>query len=329
MANDGLLVIDKPGGLTSHDVVQRVRKLLGTRRVGHGGTLDPDATGVLLVAVGQATRFFPFLSKENKVYEGLIRLGYATDTYDASGRPAAAPCPDLPGRDAIEAAMKTFEGDILQTPPRFSAKKLAGKPVYKLARADKAFTLAPVAISVTRFSPGEYRPPVLAFTAACSAGTYIRSLAHDLGQILGCGAHLAALRRTSVGPYTLADAVPLARLEEAAAANPADPVAADVADGDAVRFLRPLESLLPQSPGGRRPAGGGRLRQERTSARARPAGLALPGPRRNGSGPGAGPAPLGGRVSPGPGPPDPRPGRPTSLPRHRLILFWPLNFSPR
>jgi tRNA pseudouridine55 synthase len=248
VANDGLLVIDKPGGLTSHDVVQRVRLLLGTRRVGHGGTLDPDATGVLLVAVGQATRFFPFLSKENKVYEGLIRLGYATDTYDASGRPAAEPCPVLPGRDAIEAAMKTFEGNILQTPPRFSAKKLAGKPVYKLARADKAFTLAPVAISVTRFTPGEYRPPILAFTAACSAGTYIRSLAHDLGQNLGCGAHLAALRRTSVGPYTLAEAVPLARLEEAAASGPIDPGAADVADGDAVRFLRPLESLLPQVP---------------------------------------------------------------------------------
>lgn len=242
MATDGLLVIDKPGGLTSHDVVQRVRKLLGTRRVGHGGTLDPDATGVLLVAVGQATRFFPFLSKENKVYEGLIRLGYATDTYDASGRPAAEPCPVLPGRDAIAAAMKTFEGDILQTPPRFSAKKLAGKPVYKLARADVEFTLAPVAISVTRFSPGEYRPPLLAFTAACSAGTYIRSLAHDLGQALGCGAHLAALRRTSVGPYKLAEAVALARLEEAAAANPL------VTDGDAVRFLRPLESLLPQVP---------------------------------------------------------------------------------
>jgi len=245
VANDGLLVIDKPGGLTSHDVVQRVRKLLGTRRVGHGGTLDPDATGVLLVAVGQATRFFPFLSKENKVYEGLIRLGYATDTYDASGRPAAAPCSVLPGRDAIEAAMRSFEGDILQTPPRFSAKKLGGKPVYKRARADEEFTLAPVAISVTRFSPGEYAPPILAFTAACSAGTYIRSLAHDLGQVLGCGAHLAALRRTSVGPYMLAEAVPLARLEEAAAAHPADPV---VADGGAARFLRPLESLLPQVP---------------------------------------------------------------------------------
>jgi len=248
VANDGLFVIDKPGGPTSHDVVQRVRRLLGTRRVGHGGTLDPDATGVLLVAVGQATRFFPFLSKENKVYEGLIRLGYATDTYDASGRPAAAPCPVLPGREAIEAAMKTFEGDILQTPPRFSAKKLAGKPVYKRARADEVFTLAPVAISVTRFSPGEYNPPVLAFTAACSSGTYVRSLAHDLGQILGCGAHLAALRRTSVGPYTLAEAVPLARLEEAAEADPVDPVVADAADRGAVRFLRPLESLLPQVP---------------------------------------------------------------------------------
>jgi tRNA pseudouridine55 synthase len=236
VAPDGLLIIDKPAGLTSHDVVQRVRRILGTRRVGHGGTLDPDATGVLLVAVGQGTRFFPYLAKEDKVYEGVIRFGFATDTYDASGRPASGPCPVLPRREAIATAMETFVGTILQTPPRFSAKKLAGRPVYKLARAEQEFTLAPVEITVTRFSPGDYSPPDLAFTAACSAGTYIRSLAHDLGQSLGCGAHLAGLRRTSVGPYTLAEAVSLARLEEAAAA------------GQAGGFLRPLESLLPGVP---------------------------------------------------------------------------------
>ena len=202
MPCDGLLVIDKPAGPTSHDVVRRVRKALGMRRVGHGGTLDPDATGVLLVAAGQATRFFPFLSKEFKVYDGRIRLGFATDTYDASGRPASEPCPDLPGRDGLASAMRAFEGDILQIPPRYSAKKIAGRPVYKMARADVEFTLEPAAVTVTRFTLLDYRPPDFDFEAECSSGTYIRSLAHDLGLKLGCGAHLAALRRTSVGPYT-------------------------------------------------------------------------------------------------------------------------------
>lgn len=236
MPSDGLLVIDKPAGLTSHDVVQRIRKLLGTRRVGHGGTLDPDATGVLLVAVGQATRFFPFLSGENKVYEGLIRLGFATDTYDASGRPASEECRNLPALPEVAAAMEAFEGEILQTPPRFSAKKLGGRPVYELARADREFTLKPSAVTVVRFTLRAYRPPHVDFEAECSAGTYIRALAHDVGQRLGCGGHLAALRRTSSGPYALADAVSLASLEEAAAK--------DKAGG----YILPLEQLLPGAP---------------------------------------------------------------------------------
>ncbi len=236
MANDGLLVIDKPAGLTSHDVVQRVRKVLGIRRVGHGGTLDPDATGVLLVATGQATRFFPFLSKEDKVYEGRARLGFATDTYDASGRRVSEERLDLPARDELSSAMKAFEGEILQVPPRFSAKKLGGRPVYKLARANGEFTLEPVKVTVKRFALRGYLPPFVDFEAECSAGTYIRSLAHDLGRRLGCGAHLAALRRTSVGTYGLADAIPLAGLEEAAAR------------GEASRLILPLESLLPWAP---------------------------------------------------------------------------------
>ncbi|OGD14521.1 MAG: tRNA pseudouridine(55) synthase TruB [Candidatus Aminicenantes bacterium RBG_16_63_14] len=236
MVSDGLIVIDKPAGLTSHDVVQRVRKLLGTRRVGHGGTLDPDATGVLLVAAGQATRFFPYLSKENKVYEGRIRLGFATDTYDASGRPASEECRDLPALEDLAPAMKAFEGEILQTPPRYSAKKLGGRPVYKLARADKEFTLEPSAVTVVRFAIRAYRPPFVDFEAECSAGTYIRSLAHDLGRRLGCGAHLDTLRRTSIGPYALFDAVPLAGFEEAAAR------------GEAAKHILPLERLLPWVP---------------------------------------------------------------------------------
>ncbi|MGB8959617.1 MAG: tRNA pseudouridine(55) synthase TruB [Candidatus Aminicenantales bacterium] len=231
-----MLIIDKPAGPTSHDVVRRVRKALAMRRVGHGGTLDPDATGVLLVAAGQATRFFPFLSKENKVYEGRIRLGLATDTRDASGRPVSEVSADLPGRAELAAAMTAFEGEILQTPPRYSAKKIAGRPVYKMARAGEEFDLEPVRITIERFALVDYRPPEVDFEAACSAGTYIRSLAHDLGRRLGCGGHLAVLRRTSVGPYGLADAVPLADFEEAAAR------------GEEARFILPLERLLPWAP---------------------------------------------------------------------------------
>lgn len=236
MPIDGLLVIDKPAGLTSHDVVAGVRRILGTRRVGHGGTLDPDATGVLLVAVGQATRFFPYLSKEDKVYEGAIRLGFATDTYDASGRPSAEESHDFPGYEELAGAMKNFEGRILQTPPPYSAKKLGGKPAYKLARAHKEFSLKPSVVTVEWFRLRDYRPPLAFFETKCSAGTYVRSLAHDLGQRLGCGAHLDALRRTSVGPYSLGDAVPLDRLEAAAGR------------GEAAALILPLEQLLAGVP---------------------------------------------------------------------------------
>jgi len=237
MPFDGLLVIDKPAGLTSHDVVARVRRLLGVQRVGHGGTLDPDATGVLLVAVGQATRFFPYLSKEDKVYEGTIRLGFATDTYDASGRPSTEESRDFPGREDLVSAMKGFEGTIHQVPPAYSAKKLDGKPVYKLARAHKEFTLKPSVVTVERFRLNDYRPPLADFEAKCSAGTYVRSLAHDLGLRLGCGAHLSALRRTSVGPYCLGDAVPLAALEVPGGRD------------EAKALILPLERLLPGIPG--------------------------------------------------------------------------------
>lgn len=236
MSLEGLLVIDKPAGPTSHDVVQRVRRALGTRRVGHGGTLDPDATGILLVAAGRATRFFPFLANESKSYDGRIRLGFATDTYDASGRPASEERSDLPDAGSVEAAMRTFEGPILQTPPRFSAKKIGGRPVYELARAGSEFTLAPAAVTVARFSLRAYRPPFVEFEAACSAGTYIRSLAHDLGLLLGCGAHLVTLRRTAVGPYGLEDAAALADFEE------------DAARGRAEEHIVPLEGLLPGAP---------------------------------------------------------------------------------
>lgn len=236
MPLDGLLVIDKPAGPTSHDVVQRIRRALGTRRAGHGGTLDPDATGVLLVAIGQATRFFPFLAKETKSYDGRIRLGFSTDTYDALGRPDAEERRDWPGPERLAAAMRSFEGEILQTPPRFSAKKRGGRPAYQRARAEESFSLEPVPVTVARFVLRAFDPPFVEFEAACSAGTYIRSLAHDLGRLVGCGAHLVKLRRTAVGPYRLADAVPLTVLEE------------EAGRGDAARRLLPLEQLLAEAP---------------------------------------------------------------------------------
>ena len=234
---DGLLIIDKPAGCTSHDVVLRVRRLLRLRRVGHGGTLDPDATGVLLVALGQATRFFPFLSGEDKDYEGLIRLGYATDTYDASGRPASPErTTDLPSADEVRAAMKGFEGEILQAPPPYSAKKVGGRRAYELARARKTFSLEPVRVRVSAFALADYTPPLARFEVRCSPGTYVRSLAHDLGAKLGCGAHLLQLRRTASGPYGIRRAVSLEAIEEAA-------------DGGRVGdLLIPLEDLLPGAP---------------------------------------------------------------------------------
>ncbi|HVP91467.1 MAG TPA: tRNA pseudouridine(55) synthase TruB [Terriglobales bacterium] len=234
---DGLLIIDKPAGCTSHDVVLRVRRLLRLRRVGHGGTLDPDATGVLLIALGQATRFFPFLSGEDKAYDGLIRLGYATDTYDASGRPAS---PDrasgLPTADEVAAAMHGFEGELLQVPPPYSAKKVGGRRAYELARTRKAFSLEPVRVRVAAFTMAGYAPPLVRFEVRCSPGTYVRALAHDLGAKLGCGAHLQELRRTASGSYGLRRAVPLRALEEA------------VERGRMGGLLVPLEDLLPDAP---------------------------------------------------------------------------------
>lgn len=278
MPPDGLLVIDKPAGPTSHDVVQRVRRLLDTPRAGHGGTLDPDATGVLLVAAGQATRFFPFLAGGRKTYEGLIRLGFATDTYDASGRPQGEERSDLPEREALAAAMTAFVGDILQTPPRFSAKKLAGRPVHRLARAGEAFELAASPVTVFRFDLKEYRPPLAAFEAECSSGTYIRSLAHDLGARLGCGAHLASLRRTASGPFDLSQAVTVEALEQAAAR------------GQAAGLLVPLERLLPELPAvAVRPEAEARVRN---GSPLEAAHLAAPWPA-------AGPSPAGGPSSAG------------------------------
>ena len=231
---DGLIVVDKPPGLTSHDVVLRVRRLIKGEKTGHCGTLDPDATGVLLVAVGKAARLFPYLSRHDKTYMGTLRFGFSTDTYDASGRPTSAESPDCPDENAVRRAMKKFEGRISQNPPPFSAKKLCGQPSYKLARADKNVVLKPQEVTVYRFELEAFQPPLADFVAECSSGTYVRALAHDLGRLLECGAHLAGLRRTASGDFGLADAHSLDEVRSRAEA------------GDWQRLIVPIEKLLPR-----------------------------------------------------------------------------------
>jgi len=220
---DGLLVIDKPAGPTSHDVVARVRRLLRERRIGHTGTLDPAATGVLALVLGKATRLAQFLSGSDKSYEAVIRLGFSTDTGDAQGRSTGVPVTaGLPSGDAIDAALDTFRGTFLQQPPAFSAKKVDGKRSHKLARARARAELDPPdppglpdPVSVTAYAieivstDGDR----VTLRVDCSAGFYIRSLAHDLGERLGVGAHLAGLRRTRSGTLTLADAMDLEMAE--------------------------------------------------------------------------------------------------------------------
>lgn len=211
----GVLNIDKPQGLTSHDVVARVRRLTGIRRVGHAGTLDPLATGVLLVCVGSATRIVSYLQQGKKVYETTVRLGEETDTYDAEGqRIAKAPVPDF-SLDVIERNLDAFRGDILQTPPMYSAIKKNGQPLYKLARAGKVVERPKRSVTIDAIQILEWKNPDLTLRITCSPGTYIRSIAHDLGQMLGVGGHVHALRRIASGSWRVEDAVTLTALEAA------------------------------------------------------------------------------------------------------------------
>ena len=220
---DGLLLVDKEAGFTSHDVVQKVRRILKQKKIGHCGTLDPDATGLLLLTLGTATRLTRFLIRAPKVYEGAIQLGVATDTYDASGQVAAtAPAEAVAAltREQVAEAMKGFEGDIEQKPPPFSAKKVNGVKFYELARRGEEVPDEPKEVTVFEFSPlSDLEEGRLRFRLACSSGTYARGLAHDLGIALGVGGHLAELRRTRIGTFAVESAANLARLEEAATAG--------------------------------------------------------------------------------------------------------------
>jgi len=233
---DGLVVVDKPAGFTSHDVVAKLRKAYGQRKVGHAGTLDPDATGVLLVGLGRATRLLRYLSESGKAYEGCIVFGISTSTLDAAGeiveqRPMALT------RDDVERALPRFVGDIEQLPPMVSAVKIGGRRLHELARKGEEIERAPRPVhvdrfEVTHFEPGPY--PTADVVVECGSGTYVRSLAADLGAVLGGCAHLAALRRTRVGSFTLAEASPLDVIE-------ADPAAAVLPLVTAMRDLERID----------------------------------------------------------------------------------------
>ncbi len=211
----GLLLVDKPAGCTSHDVVQRARRILGERRIGHCGTLDPGATGLLLLTVGHATRLTRFLISAPKVYEGDIRFGVATDTYDALGAVTAeAPIDDLTDAQ-VGAAMERFVGTYEQVAPPYSAKKVEGRKLYELARQGETVPESRKEITVYSLEPtSSLEAGVVSVRLGCSSGTYVRSLAHDLGAALGVGGHLESLRRVRIGPFDVADAIPLDDLQE-------------------------------------------------------------------------------------------------------------------
>jgi len=233
---DGLILVEKPQNYTSHDVVVEIRDILNAKKVGHYGTLDPLATGLMVIAVGKTTRLFPFFSKVDKVYEGQISLGLSTDTYDSTGKPTSQEKNKYPQKENLLKVMKKFEGEIHQIPPPFSAKKYKGKPLYELARGKKEFELRPSQIFIHFFRLIKYNPPFLEFKVHCSSGTYIRSLAHDLGQILGCGAHLSELTRTDVGGFHIKESFTLEKIKLL------------TERGKIEEFLIPLEFLLQEFP---------------------------------------------------------------------------------
>ena len=213
---NGVLIVDKPAGWTSHDVVNRLRRILGQRSVGHLGTLDPLATGVLPLIVGSLTRLAQFYTTSEKIYEGVIRFGFATDTYDAEGEPAAPAQAGNLSLDQVRELAASFLGTIEQMPPPFSAKKIHGVPAYKLARKQKEVILKPVQVEVKEFEILSVEGDRARFRARVASGTYMRSVAHDMGQRLGCGAHLESLRRIAVAEFTIAEAHTIEQIEAAA-----------------------------------------------------------------------------------------------------------------
>ena len=209
---DGAILIDKPAGPTSHDVVDVIRRKFGIKKVGHCGTLDPNATGLLIIVLGRGTKLSEKLMSDDKVYEGTIKFGETTDSYDVDGKIIGSkPVPPLTLEQLNEAAA-AFVGDQMQVPPMVSAIKKDGVPLYKLARKGIEVEREPRLIHIFSFQFTDYQEPAGKFKIACTKGTYVRSIAHELGQKLGCGAHLAALRRNAAGKFNVADATPLSEV---------------------------------------------------------------------------------------------------------------------
>ncbi len=209
-ALDGAILIDKPAGPTSHDVVDAIRRQFAIKKVGHCGTLDPNATGLLVIVLGRGTKLSEKLMSDDKVYEGAVKFGETTNSYDADGELVASlPVPPLT-LDQLNATAAEFVGDLMQTPPMVSAVKKDGVPLYKLARKGIEVPREPRLVHVYNFRFSAYQEPIAHFRLACTKGTYVRSIAHDLGQKLGCGGHLAALRRVASGNFEVAQATPLA-----------------------------------------------------------------------------------------------------------------------
>ncbi len=233
---DGVIIVDKPEGLTSHDVVNRMRRLANTRKVGHLGTLDPMATGVLPLVLGRATRLAQFFSSAEKTYDAWVQFGWATDTYDREGARISEPVVPQFTRAELELALEQFRGTILQTPPPFSAKKIAGTPAYRLARKNIAVEMKPVEVTVFALDLAEFDGTTARIRVRCSAGTYLRGIAHDVGQQLGYGAFLTALRRTVSGEFSESQARTLQALEELARGGALD------------QAVIPVSSVLPEIP---------------------------------------------------------------------------------
>jgi tRNA pseudouridine55 synthase len=210
---EGVLLVDKPEGPTSHDIVAIARRCLREKRIGHAGTLDPLATGLLVLMIGRATRLASLLSGVDKTYRGVIRLGVSTDTYDRAGVPDGPPRPVQVSRPDLETQMARFRGTVLQTPPAFSAKKVHGTPMYRLARRRRPVSPVPTQVTFRRLELLGMSGDQIEIEAEVSAGTYLRSFAHDLGQALGCGGHLQSLRRVASGPFHVDQAIPVAEME--------------------------------------------------------------------------------------------------------------------
>jgi tRNA pseudouridine55 synthase len=240
MSLNGLLILDKPSGMTSHDVVSIVRRATGEKSIGHLGTLDPMATGVLPLLVGRYTRLAQFFGQAEKEYTGAIRFGFATDTYDAEGTPASEPLPLTKTLEELRELATVFHGEIDQVPPVFSAKKIGGVPAHKLARAGVEVAVKPARITIHDFRLLSLEGDTASFAITVSAGGYVRSVAHELGALAGCGAHLSALRRTRAGVFGLDRAITVDQLKEAA----------DAPDPEAVfaALLPHPRTLLPEMP---------------------------------------------------------------------------------